>query len=52
MIRFAGAFDLAYKRFEDLKEAEAQTREAQIEAEELENDKISSMVGANDCAKE
>jgi len=32
LIRFAGAFDLAYRRFEDLKEAEAQAREAQIEA--------------------
>lgn len=30
--RFAGAFDLAYRRFEDLQQAEAQAREAQIEA--------------------
>ncbi|WP_425391637.1 ATP-binding protein [Ekhidna sp.] len=30
--RFAGAFDLAYKRFEDLKQAEQQAREAQVEA--------------------
>ena len=30
--RFAGAFDLAYRRFEDLKQAEHQAREAQIEA--------------------
>ena len=29
--KMAGAFDLAYKRFEDLQKAEAQTREAQIE---------------------
>ncbi|WP_194973320.1 ATP-binding protein [Aquiflexum lacus] len=31
LIRFAGVFDLAYKRFEDLKSAERQHREAQIE---------------------
>jgi serine phosphatase RsbU (regulator of sigma subunit) len=30
--RFAGVFDLAYTRFLDLKKAEAQAREAQIEA--------------------
>ena len=30
--KMAGAFDLAYKRFEDLLKAEAQTREAHIEA--------------------
>jgi signal transduction histidine kinase len=30
--KMAGAFDLAYKRFQDLQKAEAQTREAQIEA--------------------
>ncbi|MFN3998839.1 ATP-binding protein [Algoriphagus sp.] len=30
--KMAGAFDLAYKRFEDLQKAEAQAREAQIEA--------------------
>ncbi len=30
--RFAGGFDLTYTRFLDLKKAEAQTREAQIEA--------------------
>lgn len=30
--RFAVAFDLAYRRFEDLKQAEHQAREAQIEA--------------------
>jgi hypothetical protein len=29
--KMAGAFDLAYKRFEDLQKAEAQTREAKIE---------------------
>ena len=29
--KMAGAFDLAYKRFEDLQKAEAQAREAQIE---------------------
>ncbi|MEE9429906.1 MAG: SpoIIE family protein phosphatase [Melioribacteraceae bacterium] len=32
LVRFAVAFDLAYRRFEDLKEAEAQAKEAQIEA--------------------
>ncbi|WP_421765343.1 sensor histidine kinase [Ekhidna sp.] len=32
LARFAGAFDLAYRRFEDLKQAEQQAREAQIEA--------------------
>lgn len=32
LIRFASTFDLAYRRFEDLKKAEAQAREAQIEA--------------------
>ncbi|PWN05775.1 ATP-binding protein [Rhodohalobacter mucosus] len=31
LVRFAGVFDLAYKRFEDLKKAEAQARETQIE---------------------
>jgi signal transduction histidine kinase len=31
LVRFAGVFDLAYKRFEDLKSAEHQHREAQIE---------------------
>ena len=31
LIRFAGVFDLAYKRFEDLKAAERQHREAEIE---------------------
>lgn len=31
LIRFAGVFDLAYKRFEDLKAAERQHREAQTE---------------------
>ncbi len=32
LVRFASVFDLAYKRFEDLKAAEKQYREAQIEA--------------------
>jgi len=32
LVRFAGAFELAYQRFEDLKKAESQAREAQIEA--------------------
>lgn len=32
MKRFAGVFDLTYKRFLDLQKAEAQAREAQIEA--------------------
>jgi signal transduction histidine kinase len=32
LTKMGAAFDLAYKRFEDLKKAEAQTREAQIEA--------------------
>jgi signal transduction histidine kinase len=32
LTKMAGAFDLAYKRFEDLQKAEAQAREAQIEA--------------------
>ncbi len=31
LVRFAGVFDLAYKRFEDLKSSERQNREAQIE---------------------
>jgi len=31
LVRFASVFDLAYKRFEDLKAAERQHREAQIE---------------------
>ncbi|MEP1306084.1 MAG: ATP-binding protein [Balneola sp.] len=31
LVRFAGVFDLAYKRFEDLKTKENQHREAQIE---------------------
>ena len=30
--KMAGAFDLAYKRFEDLQKAEAQTKESRIEA--------------------
>ena len=32
VMKMTGAFDLAYQRFEDLKQAEAQAREAQIEA--------------------
>ncbi|WP_425636594.1 sensor histidine kinase [Algoriphagus yeomjeoni] len=32
LTKMGGAFDLAYKRFEDLEKAEAQTREARIEA--------------------
>ncbi|MCB2219040.1 MAG: nuclear transport factor 2 family protein [Bacteroidetes bacterium] len=32
LVRFAGVFDLTYTRFLDLKKAEAQTHEAQIEA--------------------
>ncbi|MBO3117172.1 nuclear transport factor 2 family protein [Winogradskyella sp. DF17] len=32
LTKMGAAFDLAYKRFEDLQRAEAQTREAQIEA--------------------
>ncbi len=31
LVRFAGVFDLAYRRFEDLKTAEQQNRETQIE---------------------
>ncbi len=31
LVRFAGVFDLAYKRFEDLKEAERRNRETEIE---------------------
>jgi signal transduction histidine kinase len=31
LVRFAGVFDLAYRRFEDLKHAEARNREVQIE---------------------
>ncbi|WP_373018567.1 sensor histidine kinase, partial [Muriicola sp.] len=31
LVRFAGVFDLAYRRFEDLKESERQKREAEIE---------------------
>ncbi len=32
LTKMGGAFDLAYKRFEDLKNSEAQLREAKIEA--------------------
>ncbi len=32
LARFAGAFNLAFKRFQDLEQAEAQAREAKIEA--------------------
>ena len=31
LVRFAGVFDLAYRRFEDLKSAELQNRETQLE---------------------
>jgi len=31
LVRFAGVFDLAYRRFEDLRESERQKREAEIE---------------------
>src|SRR6056297_653345 len=31
LVRFSGVFDLAYRRFEDLKKTEAQARETQIE---------------------
>jgi len=31
LVRFAGVFDLAYRRFEDLKKSEVRTREARIE---------------------
>ncbi|MGB5377258.1 ATP-binding protein [Muriicola sp.] len=31
LVRFAGAFDLAHKRFEDLKKSEQQAREVQVE---------------------
>lgn len=33
LVRFAGAFDLAYRRFEDLKEAEAHNKIIQVENE-------------------
>ncbi|HOI28503.1 MAG TPA: PP2C family protein-serine/threonine phosphatase [Melioribacteraceae bacterium] len=43
LVRFAGVFDLAYKRFEDLKGAERQQREAQIELA-LERTRTQSML--------
>ncbi|WP_420319131.1 sensor histidine kinase [Ekhidna sp.] len=41
--RFASAFDLAYKRFEDLKQAEQQAREVKVEAA-LERARAQSMM--------
>lgn len=43
LARFAGVFDLAYKRFEDLKSTERQYREAQIELA-LERTRTQSML--------
>ncbi len=43
LARFAGVFDLAYKRFEDLKSTERQHREAQIELA-LERTRTQSML--------
>jgi len=52
LARFAGAFDLAYRRFEDLKEAEAQAREAQIEvALERVRSKAMAMHSSEDLAE-
>lgn len=39
LARFAGVFDLAYRRFEDLKIAEAQTRQAQLDLIQLQQAK-------------
>jgi hypothetical protein len=43
LVRFSGVFDLAYKRFEDLKASERQHREAQIELS-LERTRTQSML--------
>jgi hypothetical protein len=43
LVRFSGVFDLAYKRFEDLKGAERQQREVQIELA-LERTRTQSML--------
>jgi signal transduction histidine kinase len=43
LVRFAGVFDLAYLRFEDLKKAELRNREAQIELA-LERTRTQSML--------
>ncbi len=49
MKRFANVFDLTYKRFLDLQKAEAQTREAQIEAAlERVRSKTMAMHNSND----
>jgi signal transduction histidine kinase len=43
LLKMGSAFDLAYKRFEDLQKAEAQAREAQVEAA-LERTRTKSML--------
>ena len=43
LVRFAGVFDLAYRRFEDIKDAERRNREAQIELA-LERSRTQSML--------
>ena len=49
LVRFAGVFDLAYRRFEDLKNAERRNRETQIElALERVRSKTMAMHNSND----
>lgn len=52
LVRFAGVFDLAYRRFEDLKSAERQSRETQIElALERVRSKAMAMHSSEDLGK-
>ncbi|MEZ5196797.1 MAG: HAMP domain-containing sensor histidine kinase [Bacteroidales bacterium] len=52
LVRFAGVFDLAYRRFEDLKSAERQNREAQIDlALERVRSKAMAMHNSEDLGK-
>src|SRR6185295_16276982 len=52
MLRFAKVFDLTYTRFNDLKQAEAQAREAQIEAGlERVRSKTMAMCKSNELAE-
>jgi len=52
LVRFAGVFDLAYRRFEDLKSAERQNRETQIElALERVRSKAMAMHSSEDLGK-
>ena len=51
LVRFAGVFDLAYRRFEDLKSAERRNRETQIElALERVRSKTMAMHNSDDMA--